>query len=77
MDYKQLLRRLWHWIQPGKHCSAFCPTCEYFQDCERETQHQNEEYRCEICRIQDECPAYDTGVLYPCPHFEEDMSWND
>lgn len=72
MNLRQLLRRIWHWVQPDKHCNAFCPTCEFFQDCEWETQHQNEEYRCEICKSQDVCPAFDSGVIYPCPYFKED-----
>lgn len=71
MNCKELLRRIRHWIRPGKHCWKFCPGCEFFDDCEWETQHEGEEYRCEICLIQDVCPAFNTGVIYPCPHFEE------
>ena len=73
MKLRQLLHRIWHWIQPGKHCRAFCPTCEFFQDCEWETKHQNEEYRCEICKDWDSCPAYKTGVIYPCPYFKMEV----
>lgn len=29
------------------------------------------ENRCHKCTEQKECPAYDTGVIYPCPYFRE------
>lgn len=29
---------------------------------------RKEEYRCSACDVSD-CPARDTGVLYPCPYF--------
>lgn len=29
------------------------------------------ENRCHKCTEQKECPAYDTGVIYPCPYFKE------
>lgn len=31
-----------------------------------------EEDRCHFCRSQATCPAFDTGVLYPCPYFEKE-----
>ncbi len=33
---------------------------------------EREEDRCHFCKDQAACPAFDTGVLYPCPYFEED-----
>jgi len=33
---------------------------------------QNEQ-RCQHCRWRADCPAYDTGVGYPCKHFEEEL----
>lgn len=29
------------------------------------------EFRCGICQSRHDCPAYCTGVIYPCPHFNE------
>lgn len=29
------------------------------------------EYRCKDCSVMDICPAANTGVIYPCPHFED------
>lgn len=29
------------------------------------------EQRCNTCEAKYECPAYDTGVIYPCPHYED------
>ena len=31
-----------------------------------------EEDRCRICGKRTSCPAYKTGVIYPCPHFREE-----
>lgn len=35
---------------------------------------RREEDRCRDCGERETCPAYDTGVIYPCPHYrrEED-----
>jgi len=33
-----------------------------------------EEKRCYRCRERETCPAFDTGVLYPCPYFEEEIN---
>lgn len=30
------------------------------------------EFRCCICKDRNECPAYNTGVVFPCEHFEEE-----
>lgn len=35
---------------------------------------QKEEGRCGICMNWEKCPAYMTGVIYPCPNFEEEKS---
>ena len=32
----------------------------------------DEETRCVKCKKRDLCPAYDTGVIYPCPYYKED-----
>lgn len=29
-----------------------------------------EETRCPECGERESCPAYETGVLYPCPYYE-------
>ena len=29
-----------------------------------------EDHRCCICQNKEECPAFDSGVLFPCPHFK-------
>lgn len=34
------------------------------------------EQRCQHCRWRKDCPAYDTGVAYPCKHYEEDEDGN-
>lgn len=31
------------------------------------------EHRCGSCREREACPAYNTEVLYPCPHYEEEI----
>lgn len=31
-----------------------------------------EETRCRYCHERETCPAFDTGVLYPCPYFKEE-----
>lgn len=31
----------------------------------------NEEHRCNYCEDRDNCPAYMTGVLFPCPGYKE------
>lgn len=36
-----------------------------------------EEPRCKFCKAKTTCPAYDTGVIYPCPHFCEEEHKND
>ena len=33
---------------------------------------ETEEHRCGSCGKQDTCPAYNTGVIYPCPYYKED-----
>lgn len=30
-----------------------------------------EEHRCDKCKERDICPAYNTGVIYPCPYYKE------
>ena len=37
-----------------------------------EAQQPDEEYRCKTCKQKTYCPAYDTGVCYPCPYYKED-----
>ena len=32
--------------------------------------HFGEEDRCPECGERRSCPAYDTGVLYPCPYYK-------
>ncbi len=32
-----------------------------------------EETRCRRCQEREICPAFETGVLYPCPYFEEEV----
>lgn len=34
-----------------------------------------EEPRCKICKAKEKCPAYETGVIYPCPYFNEEDSY--
>ena len=31
-----------------------------------------EEDRCHFCKERAKCPAFDTGVLYPCPYFKKE-----
>ena len=33
---------------------------------------KNEEHRCWFCKSWADCPACDTGVIYPCPYFKEE-----
>lgn len=35
--------------------------------------NEPEENRCGRCKKRDWCLAYETGVIYPCPYFEEDL----
>ena len=30
------------------------------------------ETRCRICADREACPAYETGVTYPCAHYKEE-----
>ena len=30
------------------------------------------EFRCCICQSRHECPAYETGVIFPCTYFKKD-----
>ena len=30
------------------------------------------EFRCEFCKSRYECPAYNTGVIFPCAYFKEE-----
>lgn len=87
-----LLRRLRHWIRKpkDKYCHEFCPTCKYFQICiqdigDREVLHQNHtkritypvEFRCSVCKNQNVCPAYYTGVIFPCPYFTKEDTYEN
>lgn len=31
-----------------------------------------EETRCNTCTEATECPAFHTGVIYPCPHYHQE-----
>lgn len=31
-----------------------------------------QETRCRICAERKDCPAFDTGVIYPCPYYREE-----
>lgn len=42
---------------------------EYFED--MWTRDLQTEQRCQHCQNRNDCPAYDTGVCYPCEHYEE------
>lgn len=35
---------------------------------------EHTEFRCSICRDRNECPAYNSGVAYPCAHFKEESN---
>lgn len=85
---KDFLRRLRHWLKKpaGTHCNGFCLTCKWFNLCSDETKPESikigkwteyqmpmpEEYRCTICESRYECPAYNTGVIFPCAYFKEE-----
>lgn len=32
---------------------------------------ENVEQRCQHCQEKAECPAYNSGVVYPCQHYKE------
>lgn len=32
---------------------------------------EKDEYRCRHCSSRRDCPAYDSGVSYPCQHFQK------
>lgn len=34
------------------------------------------EQRCQHCRSRETCPAYDTGVSYPCKYFDEEYIYD-
>lgn len=82
---KNFLSRLRHWLRKpaSTNCHEFCPTCKHFKLCMMETApemvHQNQpeympmpkEFRCCICQSRNDCPAYDTGVIFPCTYFKE------
>lgn len=82
---RNLIRRLRHWLRKpdGKNCRGFCLECKWFELCIQDTapelQHPElehmplpTEYRCCICDSRFECPAYNTGVIFPCAYFKEE-----
>lgn len=77
----KILERLRHWLKGPRelHCRHFCPTCSMYERCVEDLKKEEleelpmpEEFRCCICYRRDICPAYDTGVLFPCPHYKEE-----
>lgn len=36
---------------------------------------KQKEHWCGRCKEQAECPAYNTGVIYPCPYYKEEMAY--
>ena len=55
-----------------------CENCWHYKGCSdcalAGTEYcagEKTENRCHKCTEQKECPAYDTGVIYPCPYFKE------
>lgn len=39
---------------------------------EKITELEAEETRCPDCAYKELCPAYETGVAYPCKHFKQE-----
>ena len=40
----------------------------------RERNMKKDETRCHSCQERKTCPAFDTGVMYPCPYYKEDIN---
>lgn len=55
-----------HAIKKGNGCPALVIRPE--ADCVPESKVET---RCFCCEEQRECPAFDTGVVYPCPDFKK------
>lgn len=36
---------------------------------------ERDETRCCNCQERKVCPAFNTGVAYPCPYYKEDISY--
>ena len=36
----------------------------------KHTLPKREEERCPVCGERENCPAYESGVLYPCPYYK-------
>lgn len=62
----------WHYCRKAQFDCEFCKywSCPVHR-CrrEREKRQPKEEYRCQICSKVGDCPAANTGVLYPCQHY--------
>ena len=78
---KNFMQRLQHWLRgPGElHCRHFCPTCSMYDRCVEDLKREKleqlkmpEEFRCCICDQREDCPANDTGVVFPCPYYKEE-----
>lgn len=83
---KNFLRRLRHWLRKptSKNCDGICLICNWFEICVKDTtpelKHQDQpehtpypkEFRCTFCKSRYECPAYNTGVVFPCAYFKEE-----
>lgn len=80
--------KYWLHKPAGTHCRGICLNCKWFELCVKDTatapepikigkwtEYQMpmpEEYRCTICKSRFECPAYNTGVIFPCAYFKEE-----
>ena len=59
---------------PCKDYGAKCRKCRLRPWCMtvREKPPEKEEHRCQVCVERESCPAFETGVAYPCRYFEEE-----
>lgn len=58
-------------------CAAGCALCyKMVRDIARTIDHlegacnTSKEKRCPTCIARNSCPAYNTGVIYPCPYYK-------
>lgn len=76
---RYLLNRLRHWagglLFDIKYKLGIAKEDIDFVTCNKNDQPSNsepKEFRCTICESRFECPAYNTGVIFPCAYFKEE-----
>lgn len=58
-------------IRQQKKLAPLWEFYENLREIATEIGDKTKENRCPICAERSGCPAYETGVAYPCPYYEE------